>query len=103
MGKFHQQKELARKQKTYTLTVAQIDQIKREATDFAVKRAFMILLGLTCLVLHNSFGFGKGRLEVVCERICCMFAKMDKEGGYTMAQIEKAAWDWGGIKNADLQ
>ena len=57
-----------------------------------------ILLGLTCLVLHNSFGFGQKRCEVVCDRMLAMFARMDTDCGITLKQIEEAADKLGNVK-----
>lgn len=98
MSNFHAVKAARKKEIRYNLSNADIDRIKVEATKKGTEAAFEMLLGLTCLVLHNSYGFGKGRCTVVMERITSMFAKMDKPGGYTLQDIRKAAKDLGGIK-----
>lgn len=63
------------KVKTYVLTVDQIEQIKREAAEEAVKKlrdeivkttmlkVFKMFLAIPLMVLHDKFGFGKLRLD----------------------------------------
>lgn len=98
MSKYHEEKERKRLGIRYSLSNADIQRIKFEATKEGTKQAFKILLGLTCLVLHNSFGFGKKRCEVVCDRMLAMFARMDTDGGITLKQIEEAADKLGNVK-----
>lgn len=52
----------AEKPKTYVLNEDQIRQIKREAVNEALDRAFRMLLSIPVMVLHDKFGFGKMRL-----------------------------------------
>ena len=56
-------RETAKLQKTYTLTVAQIEQIKKDATMEATKKAFLMMMGFPLLTLRDKFGFGKARLN----------------------------------------
>ena len=53
MSDFHKKKEENRKNKTYTLTQAQIDAIKDEASSEAMDAAFILMLGLPVMVLHD--------------------------------------------------
>lgn len=48
--------------KTYTLADADLDRIKREACDDAVRDAFVLMVALPCLALRDEFGFGRERL-----------------------------------------
>ena len=97
MSKFHEQKKQKQEQIGYFYTNAQIRAIREEATRRGIQEALHIFCGLICLVLHNSFGFGRKRCEAVCDRVLCMFGKMDV-GGYTLQEIKKAAWDYGNVK-----
>ena len=56
-------RETAKLQKTYTLTVAQIEKIKKDATMEATKKAFLMMMGFPLLTLRDKFGFGKARLN----------------------------------------
>lgn len=50
------------KTKTYVLTEDQIEKIKRDATEKATRKAFVMCLSIPVMVLHDKFGFGKTRL-----------------------------------------
>lgn len=67
--KRRQDRLLSKQTKTYTLTQAQIDKIKEEATKAATKRAFVIMLGLPLLALRDTFGFGKKRLTRFTDKV----------------------------------
>lgn len=56
-------RQVTKQTKVYTLTQAQIDQIKKDATDAATKRAFAIMLAMPMMVLRDKFGFGQKRLN----------------------------------------
>lgn len=97
MSDFHKKKAEKKKQIGYYYTNEQIRAIEAAAVKQGVVEGFNILLGLVCLVLHNSFGFGKGRCTTVCDRMLYMFKQMDV-GGYTLQEIAKAASELGGVK-----
>lgn len=103
MGKFHEEKRKRQAQIKYEYTNEQIEAIRAQAMHDGCAESFNILLGLTCLVLHNSFRFGKGRCTVVCERILSMFERMNTPGGLTLDQIDKAAFELGGVKSILLK
>lgn len=48
-------RENSKKQKTYTLTQAQIDSIKQEAIKEAVDKAFLLMLAIPVMVLHDKW------------------------------------------------
>ena len=50
-------------QAVYTLTAAQIEKIKKDATMEATKKAFLMMMGFPLLTLRDKFGFGKARLN----------------------------------------
>ena len=98
MSNFRALKQAKQKQITYQYTNEQIQQMIVDATKNGTQKAFEILLGLTCLVLHNSFGFGEKRCTAVCDRILMMFKRMDCPGGLTLKDVNKAALELGNIK-----
>lgn len=49
--------------KTYTLTNAQITEMKTAAAKDAMEVAFVAMMGLPLIVLRDKFGFGRQRLE----------------------------------------
>lgn len=51
------------KPKTYVLTEDQIIQLKREAVNEASRKAFLMLMAIPIMVLHDKFGFGRTRLK----------------------------------------
>lgn len=57
------ERDSSKSQKTYTLTQAQIDQMKKEVSMEATKKAFLMMMGFPLLTLRDKFGFGKARLN----------------------------------------
>lgn len=57
------ERDNGKSQKTYTLTQAQIDQMKKEVSMEATKKAFLMMMGFPLLTLRDKFGFGKSRLN----------------------------------------
>lgn len=68
-----------KKEKTYTLTQREIDQIKLDATNEAVHRAFLMFLSIPVMVLHDKFGFGKQRLSRLMDYALIWFDAVQKE------------------------
>ena len=99
MGKFHDQKKAKQSEIAYKYTNAQIRDIEEKAMMRGCADSFAIAIGLTCLVLHNSFGFGKGRCTAVCSRMLTMFERMNTPGGLTLEQIDRAAYELGDVKS----
>lgn len=98
MSNYHKLKEQRQREVKYTISNAEINRIKIDATKKGTVAAFEILLGLTCLVLHNSFGFGQQRCTAVCDRICAMFKKLDQDGCISLKEVQDAAKKLGGVK-----
>lgn len=46
---------IKKKEPTYVLTKSQIDQIKIECTNEALDKAFVIMMGLPVMVIHDHF------------------------------------------------
>ena len=67
------ERETAKKQKTYTLTQAQIDQMKKEVSMEATKKAFIMMMGFPLLTLRDKFGFGKERLNRFMDKMLDLY------------------------------
>ena len=67
--------------RTYTLTEAQIREVKTSAAKEAVEVAVKAMLGLPLIVLRDDFGFGKQRLERFEERRCSSSDVLMRQGG----------------------
>lgn len=63
---------------TYVLNRAQVEQIKREATDEATRRMFAAVLALPCLALRDEFGFGRERLQRYLLRAVGWFESLER-------------------------
>ncbi len=49
------EREKSKAQKVYTLTQAQIDDLKKRAVDEAVNTAFILMLAIPIMVLHDKY------------------------------------------------
>ncbi len=106
MSKFHEQKAARQKEIKYVYTNAQIEEIKKKAWEDGFAEGIHLSIGGWCLVLRNSFRFGlrgrhkgeKGNCAIAAERFSCMMRSIGREGGMTVEQLKKAAFEIGGIK-----
>ena len=100
MSDFHKKKAEKKKQKTYTLTQAQIDNLKKEATDEAVDRAFILMLGIPVMVVHDKFGRlmkKEGREERFSDYILDLYDSYEK-GFITLEDLTKVLKDECGLE-----
>ena len=74
-------------QAVYTLTAAQIEKIKKDATMEATKKAFIMMMGFPLLTLRDKFGFGKERLNRFMDKM------MDLYEAYEMDYVDLADID----------
>lgn len=74
-------------QAVYTLTAAQIEKIKKDATMEATKKAFIMMMGFPLLTLRDKFGFGKERLNRFMDKM------MDLYEAYEMDYVDLADLD----------
>lgn len=92
-------RERDRAQKTYTLTQNQIDQLKKEATLEATKKAFIIILGFPMLALRDQFGFGKKRLNEFMGKMLDIYDAYE-EGYITLEDLHETINKETGVKIA---
>ena len=57
------QEALNPKKRVYTLTEDDIARIKQDATNEAMSKAFVLMLGIPAMTLRDYFGYGSVRLE----------------------------------------
>ena len=76
------ERDNSKSQKTYTLTQAQIDQMKKEVSMEATKKAFLMMMGFPLLTLRDKFGFGKERLNRFMDKM------MDLYEAYEMDYVD---------------
>lgn len=67
------ERDAGKKEKVYTLTQAQIDQMKKEVSMEATKKAFLMMMGFPLLTLRDKFGFGKERLNRFMEKMLDLY------------------------------
>lgn len=67
------ERDNSKAQKTYTLTHAQIDQMKKEVSMEATKKAFIMMMGFPLLTLRDKFGFGKERLNRFMDKMLDLY------------------------------
>ena len=91
------EKEAQGKKKTYTLTVEQIEQIKKEALEEARHQAMVLLLGIPVLVLREQYGWGeKKRLPEFAEHVTDYYQEF-AEGKWTVEEYAQMVFDYTGI------
>lgn len=99
------QREQSKASKVYTLTQAQIDQIKKQAVEKATNKAFFLMLALPCEVLANE-GYweksAKKRMPKFIDDILALFSAFE-QGVVTMEQMQKDLWEIGGIRLEGLR
>ena len=66
-------RETAKKQKTYTLTQAQLDEKLKAVEMQATKKAFVMMMGFPLLTLRDKFGFGKERLNRFMDKMTDLY------------------------------
>lgn len=94
------QKEQSKPAKVYTLTQAQIDQIKQQAVKEAVDKAFFLMLALPCEVLANENYWEKSakrKMPKFIDDILSLYAAYE-QGVVTMEQMKRDLWDIAGVK-----
>lgn len=57
------QEALQPKKRVYTLTEDDIERIKQDATNEALNKAYVLMLGIPSMVLRDKSGYGSVRLE----------------------------------------
>lgn len=85
------------KEKTYVLTQTQIDEMKREATNEATRKAFLMLMSIPVMVLHDKFGFGIRRLGKLMDYVLIWYEAV-QNNEVKLMELVKVAENECGIK-----
>ena len=73
------ERETAKKQKTYTLTQAQLDEKLKAVEMQATKKAFVMMMGFPLLTLRDKFGFGKKRLNQFMDKMLDLYEAYEND------------------------
>ena len=73
------ERDSSKSQKTYTLTQAQIDQMKKEVSMEATKKAFLMMMGFPLLTLRDKFGFGTARLNKFMDKMLDLYEAYEND------------------------
>ena len=77
-----QARESKKSKAVYNLTEAQIKEIKHKATEEAIDTAFILMLGLPCMVLHDKFSMimrREKRLENFTEAVLELYEAYNED------------------------
>lgn len=86
-----------KKQAVYTLTKAQIDDIKMKATKQAVEKSMSLLLVLPVKILKEHYGFSRKKLENFCSFISDEYEKIPLET-MNLEECREFLYDEVGVK-----
>ena len=90
-----------KKETTYTLTASQIQAIKDEATKKAVSEAFILMLGLPTMVIHDYFGKlmkKDGREETFVDLVLDQYDSFEK-GYFDLDDVKEVLRDEANVKD----
>lgn len=93
------EREKSKVQKTYTLTQAQIDEMKKKAVNEAVGTAFILMLAIPIMVLHDKYWVktAKKRLPEFVDKCLDLWDAYNK-GYVTLDELKDTLWEEGGVK-----
>lgn len=64
---------------TYTLRNEDVTRIKQDAAQEAIDKAFVLMLGLPMIVLHDKYGWGKKRLSDFMDYVLELYDSFEKD------------------------
>lgn len=94
-------REKHKKETTYTLTASQIQAIKDEATAKAVRTAFILMLGLPTMVIHDYFGKlmrKEKREETFVDLILDQYDGFER-GYFTLEDVQTVLYEEANVKD----
>lgn len=94
-----QERDKGKAQKVYTLTQAQIDEIKKQAVNEATGIAFTLMLAIPVTVLHDKYWVktASKRLPEFVDQCLGLWDAYNADY-VTLEDLSKTLWDEGGIK-----
>ena len=81
--------EKPKKVPTYNMSLAQIEAIKQQAAREAVEQAWLLMLGLPVMVLHDKDGYGETRLNRFLDHVLDLYDSYEK-GYLTLDDVREA-------------
>lgn len=93
-----QKKAAGKKQKTFTLTQAQIDDLKADAANKAVNQALVLLFTIPLEVLITDYWpkTAHKRGKEFTEKLLALYHKWE-DGEVSMDELKADLWEYGGI------
>ena len=82
---------------TYNFTLAQIEDIKRQAARDAVHSILDLTLGFPVMVMHDKHGWGHTRLDRFIDDVLDLYDSYEK-GYLTLEDIRRVLQEEGGIR-----
>jgi len=95
--KLQKQGKQVKPEAVINIKASDVKAMKEEAAKFASDRAFLLMLGLPMMVLHDKYGFGKKRCERFIDQVIELYDSFDKDY-LTLDDIHKCLYDEAGIK-----
>lgn len=95
-------REQGKNSKIYHMTAAQIQSLKEEATKDAAGQAFVLMMGLPLIVLHDKFGYGRKRLQRFGDELMNQYESFD-EGYITLNDLLETIEEETGIKITEMR
>lgn len=91
--------EKSKAQKVYTLTQAQIDAMKKEAVDEAVSTAFLLMLSIPVMILHDKYWVktASKKLPKFVDECLDLWDSYNK-GYVELEDLKDVLWNEGGVK-----
>lgn len=96
------ERKMKKGNKTYNLTVDQLNQIKDKAVTEATGTAFTLMLAIPLIVLRDKYGYGQKRMDKFIDYVLDTFDSFDK-GYVSLEDIEQVLYDEVGLKVRDKQ
>lgn len=107
MGDFHKKKAEKKAEIAYKYTNAQIEKMERAAYAAGVAKGVIegihCSVGAMCKVLHISYGWGRGRIPDLCDRVLGMLSHAGGPNVLSIDEMKQAASDWGNIKDIEFK
>lgn len=100
MNRQERRKTGSTREPVYNLTYSQIQQMKKDATTEAVNTAFILMMGLPIMVVHDKFGKimkKEGREEIFAELLMEQYDSFEK-GFFTLDDVKQVLLDECGLQ-----
>lgn len=69
---------IKKKVPTYVMNTQQIKTLKEDVAKEAMERAFILMLGIPVMALHDQFGFGRKRIEKFADAVLELYDSFEK-------------------------